>query len=284
LELTPLSQQPVEYVAARRVLLDALEALRDHLEHVILVGAQAVYLHTGSGSLSTPAMTTDADVALDIAGLGRSPEISGLLRGAGFRPGTNPGHWLGAGDVAVDVMVVPHQGNPPRPDSRAARIPPHSKESARIAPGLEAALVDRAPRTITALEATDPRTVEVNLAGPAALLVAKLIKISERFSSAERGRADRLREKDALDILRILQQVEIDSLVSGFARHQAEPHAASSSAVAVQFLREHGLEPGGQLPRLAVAAALGDPTTAVIFAALAVELTDALDGGPSRTV
>lgn len=71
------------------------------------------------------------------------------------------------------------------------------------------------------------------------------------------------------------------SLVSGFARHQAEPHAGSSSAVAVEFLREHGLKPGGQLPRLA-AAALGDPTTAVIFAALAVELTGALDGGPSR--
>lgn len=35
------------YVLARRVLLDALEALRPHKNALILVGAQAVYLHTG---------------------------------------------------------------------------------------------------------------------------------------------------------------------------------------------------------------------------------------------
>ena len=71
------------------------------------------------------------------------------------------------------------------------------------------------------------------------------LRLQERFSSAERGRADRLREKDALDILRILrilQQVEMNSLVSGFARHHAEPHPASSSEVAAEFLREHGLK------------------------------------------
>ena len=56
-------------------------------------------------------------------------------------------------------------------------------------------------------------------------------------------------------------------------------HAANSSAGTVKFLREHGLKRGGLLPRLAAAAALGDPTTAVIFAALAVELTNTLDGG-----
>lgn len=136
-----MSQQPVEYVAARRVLLDALEALGDHLEHVILVGAQAVYLHTGSGSLSMPAMTTDADVALDTAGLRDSPEISGLLRSAGFRPGTNPGRWLSAGDVAVDVMVVPPSGKPAKARQSSGTHPPHSRELARITPGLEAALL-----------------------------------------------------------------------------------------------------------------------------------------------
>lgn len=42
------------YVAARRTLLDALDAVREHLEAVILVGAQAVYVHTGEGDLGTP--------------------------------------------------------------------------------------------------------------------------------------------------------------------------------------------------------------------------------------
>jgi hypothetical protein len=33
------------------------------------------------------------------------------MRSDGFAPGANPGHWIGAGDVAVDLMVVPHQAN-----------------------------------------------------------------------------------------------------------------------------------------------------------------------------
>ena len=54
-----------EYVAARRVLLDALEALKDHLPSLILVGAQAVYHHTGETDLNVPLMTTDADLVPD---------------------------------------------------------------------------------------------------------------------------------------------------------------------------------------------------------------------------
>jgi hypothetical protein len=43
--------QPPEYVLARSVLLDALQALAPHLDAVVLVGAQAVYLHTGDAEL-----------------------------------------------------------------------------------------------------------------------------------------------------------------------------------------------------------------------------------------
>jgi hypothetical protein len=274
--MTPVSQHPAEYVAARRVLLDALEALEDHLDNVTLVGAQAVYLHTGAGSLNVPVMTTDADLALDTTGLHPSPEITSLMRNAGFSPGPNPGHWLGAGDVAVDVMVVPHQADPPRPDSRAARLPPHGKQTARVTPGLEPALIDRTAHTIAAFDGSDPRTITVNVAAPAALMVAKLIKISERFDSAQRGRANRVREKDALDVLRLLQEVDTKALVEGLTRHTSETHAAHASNGAVQFLREHGTSPDGQLARLAAAAVPGDPTVAVSFATLATQLLKAL--------
>lgn len=37
------------YTAARRALLDAFVAIRDHLDAVVLVGAKAVYIHTGVG-------------------------------------------------------------------------------------------------------------------------------------------------------------------------------------------------------------------------------------------
>jgi hypothetical protein len=110
---------PAEYVAARAVLLDALQALRDHLPAIIVVGAQAVYLHAGSGDFVEPAMTTDADLALDVTSLGTKPEITGALANAGFTPGTNPGSWLGKGGVAVDIMVVPSQSGRTKRTARA---------------------------------------------------------------------------------------------------------------------------------------------------------------------
>ena len=63
------------YVAARRVLLDALTALGPHMEAVTLVGAQALYLHTGDTDLAVPAYTTDADLILDPAVLGQIPPL-----------------------------------------------------------------------------------------------------------------------------------------------------------------------------------------------------------------
>lgn len=43
---------PDEYVRARSVLLDALQALEPHLDSLTLVGAQAVYLQTGDADLA----------------------------------------------------------------------------------------------------------------------------------------------------------------------------------------------------------------------------------------
>jgi len=56
-----------QYVIARGVLLDALDALGVQRDAVILVGAQAVYLHTGTVELAVAAFTTDADLTLDPA-------------------------------------------------------------------------------------------------------------------------------------------------------------------------------------------------------------------------
>lgn len=56
---------PVEYVRARRVLLDALAALGAQRNAVILVGAQAIYLQVGEADLAVAVMTTDAELALD---------------------------------------------------------------------------------------------------------------------------------------------------------------------------------------------------------------------------
>ncbi len=53
------------YILARRTLLDAVNALGAHGETIVLIGAQAIYLHTGDADLDTAPFTTDADFAID---------------------------------------------------------------------------------------------------------------------------------------------------------------------------------------------------------------------------
>jgi hypothetical protein len=78
------------------VLLDALDALGAQREAVILVGAQAVYLHTGAVELAVAAFTTDADLTLDPALLQPAPEIEAAMIAAGFHRGNR----VGVGRVA----------------------------------------------------------------------------------------------------------------------------------------------------------------------------------------
>ena len=72
------------YVLARTVLLDALEALGQQRDAVVLVGAQAIYLHTGEIDLAVPEYTTDADVVIDPALLQPRPEIEQTLTSTKF--------------------------------------------------------------------------------------------------------------------------------------------------------------------------------------------------------
>ena len=53
------------YVAARRVLLDALDALAAHRRALVIVGAQAVYLRTEPSAVRAAPFTTDGDFVLD---------------------------------------------------------------------------------------------------------------------------------------------------------------------------------------------------------------------------
>ena len=70
------------YVLARKVLLDALSALESHLDALILVGAQAIYVHTGDADLALPEYTTDGDLAIAPEDLGDSPLLEDALRAA----------------------------------------------------------------------------------------------------------------------------------------------------------------------------------------------------------
>ena len=84
----------VEYVEARRVLLDALTALRGQLDALVLVGAQAVYLRTAGRLPTYQPFTTDADIVLDPARVTDRPPLGPAMTEAGFvfrRPPLNAG-------------------------------------------------------------------------------------------------------------------------------------------------------------------------------------------------
>lgn len=218
------------YVLARRALLDALDALGAHRDSVILVGAQAVYLHTGAAQMAVPEYTTDADLALDPRSLQPHPLLTDVLGAARFKPGKNPGTWIGTGGVEVDLLVPHSLGGGGR---RGARLLHHGNQVARKARGLEAALVDHAHHRISSLEAgVDARAHEMRVAGSAALLVAKIHKIVDRA-----GTPDRAKDKDALDVLRLLQAVSTDDLAAGLRRLLSEAIAAEVTHGAIEHLR-----------------------------------------------
>lgn len=83
-----------QYVVARSVLLDALEALGPQRQAAILVGAQAIYLHTGAIDLAVAEFTTDGDITLDPTLLQASPEIEAAMTAAGFHRGNRVGAWV----------------------------------------------------------------------------------------------------------------------------------------------------------------------------------------------
>ena len=146
-----------EYVAARTVLLDALEALGSQREAIIVVGAQAVYLRTGDAGITGVApYTTDADLALVPARLADEPHIETLLGEADFEQRGDPGVWWKTVDVAgeptdveVDIMVPERYAL--GGGRRSVRLPPHDKMVARKAIGLEGSVVDHDLIEITAL-------------------------------------------------------------------------------------------------------------------------------------
>ncbi|MFL6054309.1 MAG: hypothetical protein ACJ72W_15515 [Actinoallomurus sp.] len=272
-----MNDVPQEYVLARRVLLDALDALGAQIDAVVLVGAQAVYLHTGQADIAVAPTTTDADIALAPSLLRDEPLLAEALGRAGFIPNANPGSWVGAHGVTVDLMVPEAlSGSGGR---RGARLPVHGNRVARRTAGLEAALVDFEQRRLGAFDQTDQRAYTVRVAGPAALLIAKTIKIEER-----RGQG-RLRAKDGLDVLRILQAVDTDPLAEHLLKLAAHSLSQETTQRAVKALREHGTDVEGPLATLAVQAVgvLADPATiANSLTALVEDLLLAYDDLTSR--
>jgi hypothetical protein len=232
------------YVAARRVLLDALEALAPHGRAVIVAGAQGVYLRTGLSEIGIAPYTTDGDLALDPTLLGDEPELEESMRNAGFQllePRPNrpePGVWVATARVEGEELIIPvdlivPEGAASRGGRRGARLGPHGNRAARRAVGLEAALVDHSTMPVAALDPADTRSFEVEVAGAAALLVAKAHKIHDRLASSRPSRID---DKDAADIYRLMQTTSPDDIASRFVELRRDEIAGPATEAAITYL------------------------------------------------
>jgi hypothetical protein len=155
-------------VRSRSALLDALEALAPHKDSVVVIGAQAVYLRTSAAPVALAETTKDSDLVLDPRTLEDDPLIEQAMTSAGFYRNLDqvqPGAWLNAEGISVDLMVPEFLAGPGGPRARGARIPPHDAHATRRARGLEAALIDNDLMTVSALEPEDNRSYQALVAG-----------------------------------------------------------------------------------------------------------------------
>ena len=275
-----------EYVAARRVLLDALEALGPHKAALILVGAQAVYLRAGSASLPIAEFTTDGDLTIDPELLSEVPPLGELMQAAGFeltqlQGAPEPGVWqkeveIDGREIVVPIdLIVPSEVAPPG-GSRGARLPGHGKRAARKTSGLEAALVDNEVIAIEALEPEDRRRARLRVAGVAALIVAKTHKIADRI---ETGREDRLSDKDGADVVRLMGVSPPATVASTLKGLIDNPTAAAATKFAVDnFEGLFGRRAGGgiELASRALREAMPEDRVRAISLAFTGELYAAL--------
>lgn len=278
--MNPTGDADPLYTLARRVLLDALDALGAQREALILVGAQAVYIHTGPAGMAVAEHTTDADIALDPQFLTDDPTLENAIQAAHFRPvENNVGSWVTTRelngrpvDVMLDLLVPDAVGGAGR---RGARLGAHGNKAARKVKGLEAALVDKSERTISSLDTSDARSFLVAVAGPAALLIAKLHKISDR--DGDLGRSN---DKDALDVLRILRATETKALAEALTRLSTDTVSGPVTREAIVMLEGLFARPdstGSQMAARAATPLEPADTTAASCAALTGDVLAALN-------
>lgn len=228
----------IEYIEARCVLLNALDALRPHQDAIVLIGAQAVYLRTIGRLPTYQPFTTDADLVLNPSKLLTIPSLAQSMRDAGFVLTDEPGIWEArfqrtgfVDEIVVPVDLIVPEKVASTAGRRSARLPgDHGANTARKCTGVEGALVDFGPIEITSLELSDQRSIIVNVAGEAALLVAKLHKLGDRIDQARRREP-----KDVGDIYRLFDAVAPDDMGVKLKVLLADERSATTTVVALNY-------------------------------------------------
>ena len=260
---------------------DALEALGPHRVAVTLVGAQAVYLRVGDADIAVAPSTTDGDLALDPGNLRAAPPLERLMRAADFerRLGHDGklqvGVWARTVNMAtgaqVTVDLLMPEAVATAAGRRAARLDGHQTGTVLKVPGLEPALVDADVIRVAALDETDERSFDIPVAGPAALLVAKVHKIVDREEHP-----GRLEDKDALDVFRLLRGTATEEMARRVSLVLSDSRSADSARVAIAAfpaLFAHASGSGVQMALRATAGLMADAEVTASLVTLAKDLS-----------
>ncbi|MEU3166125.1 hypothetical protein [Streptosporangium sp. NPDC006930] len=251
-------------VVARRVLLDALQALYEHSNAIVLVGAQAVHLRTTGVVLTGSPYTSDADLSLNPKLIRDEPLLNEAMRGAGFEltiP-NSPGLWtrmemINGQSHPVEVDLLVPETLAPNRGRRSAHLPPHDKNATRHVLGLEATLFDHSSLQVPSLEpGSDSRELAIEVAGPTSLLIAKAFKLRDRLNDRA-APPHRLADKDAGDVVRLMMATG-DSLRSTFKRLSQEEQIRDVVAEGCELLWEQFGSARATGVQMAVRALAGD--------------------------
>ncbi len=234
---------------SRRALINAVRSLHQHRAALTVVGAHAVILRTQDLTIE-PSATADADFSVTPE-LVADTSIEVTLVGEGYElraaqgvPPSRPGQW-GRGRIiqpdgstswteTVDLLagraIAGNVGKRTRGVPALSAV--HGKMSVGNAEGVELCSYDRSPLLVTDL--TDPSdSLEVNVAGYGALLIAKAYKISERLD----GNPARLRAKDSGDVWRLLEACDLDQVQGVLDEHSDHPTIGPAVRKGIGHLR-----------------------------------------------
>lgn len=267
------------YIEARRVLLDALQALEPLRDAFVVVGAQAIYIQTGESDFGVAPYTTDADLAVEPGRLKDEPTIGDALTSAGFRPSVDPGIWettvtVDSRETVVPVDLLVPEGFASPGGRRGARLGPHGRTAARKVSGLEACLVDNDLLTVDSFDPEVPRSVTARVAGPTALLIAKVYKIRDRIAT---GKPTRIDDKDAGDAYRLMLTTKPRTFASKVVEFQDDPRVRDSVNRAMSGLTElfgRSSSPGVQMAVRSLRLGVPEERVVEVCTAFARETTE----------
>ena len=175
------------------------------------------------------------------------------------------------GEVMVPVDLIVPAEFVSKAGRHGARLPRgHGKTAARKSDGVEGAVVDFDPFEITPLEGGDNRRFVVNVAGPAALLVAKAYKLGERLEQPER-----LLAKDAGDVYRLFDATAATEMAEMTVRLLGDNRSAATTRQALLYVRELSATPRSPCIQLAIhalASVVEEASITAVMTGYALEL------------